>query len=670
MKSLCITGSAQSLLEHVAAHVELAGAAPSLAAKREPEMTISTWHTRVCSALDGRINQYKKGKKIGRVWEQFAGDIFYNNHQQELWYWGEERSAELLDFWADFDPNIYFIIIHTPLELALQLELKNNKPAENSVNTIIEKWIVCTQNILNFKISHTNRCEIVDINDYYAEPAACLGFIAEKWEISLTAAKVKPVAIPTVAPEYYYLSSILSNDYPAINSIKNDLIGHKLQGNDFWRHHYRDRAIKMLETLNDSQISPQPELSAGSPSMAMDLSGDQNTLTQLLTLQELYEDLSWKNKNPLIADAQPAALQTEQLQKALSNLHFAQELLEEKIVELHHQNSSLRQHQELLISVAKQEQRCWILGDFTAETIALNSSRKISCIQCDLKHLFINNQLTPKLKIEIHYNEHMAGIKLFRPDIRSSAPLQQWPLDFADDLYLNCIPSTGHAFEGGNAVISSLSTSDWSFIQGLVGVLTKTFEESNTALSNIQDSATVLKGLLALERTLNKWPLIARHDRATLVQIVQNENYNALECTVKNLTIGATKWPDLEFRISTVDDISGEFGANPRIELLPSMKKTMDSWFIESDDPERGPRLELRFAHPEMMDIMVWNKLSESDRLMITAIVTDLPRQLRTFTQLTIPQMKRWETLASTLAATLKKYSISTFDRVIGKVTP
>ncbi len=57
------------------------------------------------------------------------------------------------------------------------------------------------------------------------------------------------------------------------------------------------------------------------------------------------------------------------------------------------------------------------------------------------------------------------------------------------------------------------------------------------------------------------------------------------------------------------------------------MNIVLKSWFDNSNDPE-DPRLELRFALPDAMDLDVWHKLSDTDAEFIRMLVQHLPLML------------------------------------------
>lgn len=82
----------------------------------------------------------------------------------------------------------------------------------------------------------------------------------------------------------------------------------------------------------------------------------------------------------------------------------------------------------------------------------------------------------------------------------------------------------------------------------------------------------------------------------------------------------------MDYGIATVDH-DGSFGQNPRLEFPESSKQVVSNWYPETLDG-RGARLELRFAKPNAFDWNVWTRLSNEDRLLITALVTSIPSQI------------------------------------------
>jgi hypothetical protein len=659
MKTLCITGSAENFLKKIAVQIEKAGAGKPLASKREPDMTMMAWHAKVMMTISSQNALDRKKTKIGKVWEQFAGDIFFSNHHQALWYWEDERSVYLLDFWAEFDPSVCFLIVHTSLELTLQIGLANKKANPEDAHLLLNEWNRKTDTILKFQNANPTNCEIVDLEEYCADPKRFIESISKKWNLNLSTLDAGNISTPALKPELFELTATMAGDDLKITQFKDLIRRTKLHPSESKKEQYRLHVLERATAtsahpLNDSQ-SKQAE--------------NKELLLQLLNLQDLFEELTWNYKNLLRQNSKretsvitnanksiAAKSAQEKTQELLSQLHTTQEMLEEKTTQLINSETAAEQLKKLTKQILSNTKRKWLLGFIEWKTVKPSNTNEPGLAKVFIESLLINDKIIPSFEIELHYSENMAGITFLRKDIEASAPLQKWPEQLNHSFTFNCTPCQGSAFSGANAPISSLSTSDWSFVRSLIETLIELTQENRDVLLPDKEAAKVSKGLLALKRSFIEWPTLLRSDEIKLVKKLKTDNYQALEFRTENLTVGEKTWPAINYRIATVDEPTGEFGQNPRIELLASTEDHVESWFIESDDPERGPRLELRFAEPAMMDIPIWNRLSGQDKLLVTALITHSQQQLASH-GLSATERHNWKSVLAGIAATLKHHN-------------
>ncbi|MFB8831510.1 hypothetical protein ACE0DR_24845 [Azotobacter sp. CWF10] len=111
MKTLCITGSVQSRLDPFAESLKQAGASAALSARTDRNLSMADWHRQVL-AVQKEHEPLPASWSPGHEWEQLAREIFLANQHRLLWYWAETSSALLLDFWSDFDPAAFFLLLH------------------------------------------------------------------------------------------------------------------------------------------------------------------------------------------------------------------------------------------------------------------------------------------------------------------------------------------------------------------------------------------------------------------------------------------------------------------------------------------------------------------------------------------------------------------------------
>lgn len=282
-------------------------------------------------------------------------------------------------------------------------------------------------------------------------------------------------------------------------------------------------------------------------------------------------------------------------------------------------------------------------------------------LQWRLTNIDLGERLIPELIFKTTLTNGLAGIIIQRSEgSESPVPLLRWPGAFAAAQELPCVPVRGHATEGNNAALTALGSSDWQLLQRLVRCLLALLSSPDEKrLPSQLDRESLCQGLTALQHSLVNWPTVLRYDTIELHNIQQFDTYRSLELRLTNLQLGQQQWPALDYRLATVDPEPGDFGQNPRLEFPASTRAALQSWFAESDD-ERGARLELRFARPDVLDTLVWNVLSAKDQLLIAGLLATLPLQLVELQQAnpTVPiTWRKWRAMVESLRnATLARH--------------
>jgi len=123
------------------------------------------------------------------------------------------------------------------------------------------------------------------------------------------------------------------------------------------------------------------------------------------------------------------------------------------------------------------------------------------------------------------------------------------------------------------------------------------------------------------------FPASLRYDRITLEKENCSEDCERLQIAIENMSYGEFQCPSFEFRLSCAGLQASDFGSHPRLEFPADMRTVLKSWLDCSDAPN-DPRLELRFALPDAMDLDVWRKLSQEDAGLILMLVQHLPLML------------------------------------------
>lgn len=223
MKSLCITGSVQLCLDGFSVILDQAGAAAVLPAARDQGMTMASWHHKVLAMQSMREDDLAPASVLGRVWEQMAGDIFLANHTQPLWYWADAGSAQLLDFWLEFDPNTYFLLVHSAPDIALLNAIAQGATSLEDLQASLLTWYTRTQLMLRFSLRHPARCQLIDSQAALSQPKPYLQHLAQRWLLPLDSELVINGNHPGTSPVAHYLIEQLLDEHPHMLALHDEV---------------------------------------------------------------------------------------------------------------------------------------------------------------------------------------------------------------------------------------------------------------------------------------------------------------------------------------------------------------------------------------------------------------------------------------------------------------
>ncbi|MBB3102461.1 hypothetical protein [Azomonas macrocytogenes] len=784
---------------------------------------------------------------LDQVWEQLAEDIFLANHNEPLWYWADANSVHVLEFWLDFDPNIFFILLHTSPHEALLGAIRQGADNLEALQTTLDDWYTRTQLILRFHLRHPASSVLLDSSNVFTHTSAYLEALAKRWQLPLEIYAIEHHQHADDAPVAIYLVDKFLKSCPQALSLHNEvqaslfLIGVdepptptfdlNIAFTDYFEARSRfldeqadNASLRQIMDANHRQLAQtqeqaeqyQQELLEARSRLEISEKENQLLLAQLHQTQEDFEkqilegqaknlqleklstehialtakygeqtklaserkaqaqalakekadllasrdalnkektdltaarDALAKEKTILVAArdeqaklaserkvladalakekadllASREALSKEKIdltaardalakektvlvgahdeqtklanerkvqidtltrensdllakrhtldkeckqqhskldesenenQRLLIQLHQTQEELEGYLLRYQAAQSQLDEQRARLQKMLKQQPDYW---DFdTLEINVLESDGNQQVAQWRLTELYIGGRLISEIRFKTCLANGLASIVIQRTEgTASPAPLLRWPNGFATAEELPCIPTRGLATQGNNAILSGLSTSDWNTLQHLAKQLAGLLAQPTDGRVPKQLNAPALRnGLLAFAKTLAGWPIMLRHDSIQLQETLRTQGYERLVISLSNLSLGHHHWPAFDYRLATVDIEPYPFGQNPRLEFPDgSARDVLQNWFAESDD-SHGPRLELRFAQPNAMDIRVWGALSQNDQQLISALIKVLPLQLEELRQ-AIPNASRpwqdWQTLADTL---------------------
>jgi hypothetical protein len=188
--------------------------------------------------------------------------------------------------------------------------------------------------------------------------------------------------------------------------------------------------------------------------------------------------------------------------------------------------------------------------------------------------------------------------------------LRRWPSAAAGQPSLTVLPA---ARAGGPLwpQLQQIATSDWTLLQTLTSLLGRALAAPQmiSAPKGFEPQA-LQAGLGQLAQALDSFAPTLRYDAVRLKREQVNPDYEHLWLGFDNLSLGSQRWAAFEFRLSCANVRPNHFGAHPKLEFPQAQGQTpLEAWFEESYD-DFGPKMELRFAMPDAMDIGVWQRLT------------------------------------------------------------
>lgn len=163
MKVIVTSGHPLSGFEQVAQNLHTAGVKEALPSRNEGlsplelQGKIVAAHSSQLGA-DSPVTQLQPGK----IWQNLAVDLFMGNQETDIWGWADSRTVHLLDFWLEFDPHIFFILVYASPQQTVGKMLRNSTDPEKDLHAVITSWVAINSQLLRFYNRHQNRCLLIN----------------------------------------------------------------------------------------------------------------------------------------------------------------------------------------------------------------------------------------------------------------------------------------------------------------------------------------------------------------------------------------------------------------------------------------------------------------------------------------------------------------------------
>lgn len=308
----------------------------------------------------------------------------------------------------------------------------------------------------------------------------------------------------------------------------------------------------------------------------------------------------------------------------LLGLHKAQEALEQK-------HAELKSLQDMLASVNHRLERMrasypnyWEMENMH---VASRNDPQRGVSNWIIEKCLVSGLYIESIRFSIDVN--MQNIQF--PSLANGVPVNTWMScdrkSQIDELLILTADGT-FAAKTNKVVTRKLSSTEWLILKSLPQRVAELITTKPAYFLEKIDAEPHLECLSTLSKSMNAGGLKLRHDSFNIVGMSERHQYRSVTVKFSNLCLGPSRFDELKLTLSTVDLDGNEFGQNPRLEFQEETKGVLNSWFAETQDSiER--RLELRFSLPSEMDLAVWLKLSETDRLLIAGVIGSLPENLK-----------------------------------------
>lgn len=362
-------------------------------------------------------------------------------------------------------------------------------------------------------------------------------------------------------------------------------------------------------------------------------------LNKLFELQEqLEQQRKWHKANIEcgLTNKNQQSEKSEKSEKSENEILIAQLLSTQEKLEIIQSSYQflLRKHKlqtEKLRTIINSLPNRWNADSFEVTESESKTTGKV--IEWKFENVNFGGRSISKLNFTTELIGTQVNLKIARSTrgTNQPCPLLRWPDSYALNDFLPCIPVPGSSNQGSNTAISELGTSDWIFLKDLVEKLVGYVKKPDEHAPEIINSSALLTGLKSLHNTLKYWPAKLRYDSVNIDEVGSRAHYTGLRFNITNLSFGNKIWPSISYILSNVNNSETKFENSPRLEFPESGPKSgLSNWYAERDD-EHGKRLELRFAHPNIMDKQVWDSLKGSDQLLISAIASLMPNIIPTY---------------------------------------
>lgn len=657
MATICIAGASLPDLQHVSTVLQRAGMALLGSKDGSGTMDMAAWHDLVCLEACGKLDPGQVVSSPGRELVRQAMDLFGPGMQARVTGWSDTRCIWLLDFWANLEPRLLFLLVCTSPQDALERALTLEQD-DFSVDQLMAGWQARHEQLLHFHHVNPERSLLVDGRESVEFADALIEHCARKWQLPLSRQSIAEPPLPTGDVLCRFTAQQLCRRYPLVTELQHELVATRanlggagspaLPANDGTDPGAVVAAVRQLRQ-SAAAAESVPILKSKFDSVRIELEMLRDSTTQQGQLTEQRLQAACRENEFLLAqliqlqeeleDSQAANLaKATAIDTAVTNLVHAErenvlqaQQMRQVQDELQRYFHQYQDSQRQLNAAASRWRRLLEhkpdYFDHAALEIVGVRDTPDKAIGWRLTSFEAAGRSLPELQFDTVIVQGVAGIALHR-QTGSASPLFRWPACLADGDEALILPLDDALAEREvrRQVLDELATSDWAFVQVLVKAFAKALRPPGDLSMPVgMDRTALLAAVDQLQQRLDRLPAVFRYDHVVLKREQVNPDYEHLWFRFENLSFAGRHWTEFEFRLSCADVRPDHFGFCPKLEFPKDASEApFEAWFVEATD-DFGAKLELRFALPDSMDLAVWQRLSERDRDFLSALIERLP---------------------------------------------
>lgn len=181
MKILATTGHSLSHYEAVHDLLKTAGLSQARAVAATG-LCFQRFQDKMLRAVAG---EPEAAAKAGSLWRQQAATLLAANTEQPAWGWADPHTVSLLDFWAECDPAIHFLLVYDRPDRTLMRFFESGAGATEGPGSLLDDWLARNIRLLRARAIRPDRCLLVCAEAALAHPDALIARLREAYGLTL-----------------------------------------------------------------------------------------------------------------------------------------------------------------------------------------------------------------------------------------------------------------------------------------------------------------------------------------------------------------------------------------------------------------------------------------------------------------------------------------------------